>query len=760
VPSVPKFDRCSLVRILVLSLTALACVKEPSTSAAGQSQVESADTAADHLTLQGIERRAQAVYAAVAPAIGRIEYAQPENSEVRYGSGGGVIVTADGYVITTGNATRALFGDTLVIHLPDGRRVKAAGLGWSTEWNIGLVKIAESGTWPHVELARAAKGAAGQLCVALGYPYRWQSGGLRYDSMPNLSLGSVTQSSSTWFTSSCRANDHGSGLFNLDGQLLGLTSGITPGKDTLHTQADVIRSHLPGLIAGKNLDRDRLVPAATESTQSSVSDRSQPQQTEDDGTAAAGIARAKQASIRFRAVGSDSRGLSGVIVTPDGHVVTCGHHRRLPGERVEIFLPDGRDVAGVVLGTNFVSDVGVLKITDQGPWPYAEMGDSTILKPGSSCVVMGYPVEHLGRQPLVRETTTIEPEGDAWSTLLWTSKYDQRPGNSGGGIFDREGRVVGVVKGGTVRVGQEQMFHVRIEVLRKQWEALSVGTPVEVQQADPLAESVAVFDRLGKDSQPAVLEVLRDNSPCAIGTIISSDGKVITKASELFGEISCRLADGRVLAAKVENVSSEHDLAILKIDATNLSTIAWSASLDTSVGSLVAAILPGKAPSYGVVSIAARSIPADAGSLGVELRDSDRGLVVERAPQRGGLPLRQGDIILELAGRPTPNLNAYRELIAPSAGAAIAVPGDPIRVSVRRSDESLQLHFQLPSRSGESQRSSSFQSVFDIQVPLKPNLCGGPIIDTSGRAVGISIAAREQGRTHVVPAMIVRGLMN
>ena len=82
---------------------------------------------------------------------------------------------------------------------------------------------------------------------------------------------------------------------------------------------------------------------------------------------------------------------SGVIVSEEGHILTCGHTEQVPGEQVTVRLSDGRDFNGVVLGTNYISDVGLVKITDSGTWPFAKIVDSSLLAVGDPVVIMWLP---------------------------------------------------------------------------------------------------------------------------------------------------------------------------------------------------------------------------------------------------------------------------------------------------------------------------------------------------------------------------------
>src|SRR5207248_10540913 len=72
---------------------------------------------------------------------------------------------------------------------------------------------------------------------------------------------------------------------------------------------------------------------------------------------------------------------SGVIVSADGYVLTAGHVSAQADREVMLLLADGRRIKGKTLGANHGIDSGLVKITDQGTWPFASMGSSTILRP-------------------------------------------------------------------------------------------------------------------------------------------------------------------------------------------------------------------------------------------------------------------------------------------------------------------------------------------------------------------------------------------
>ena len=74
----------------------------------------------------------------------------------------------------------------------------------------------------------------------------------------------------------------------------------------------------------------------------------------------------------------------------------------------------------------------------------------------------------------------------------------------------------------------------------------------------------------------ATVEIRKNDKPVALGAIVSADGYVLTKLSELKAPIKCRLPDGKDVAAYVYGVHPDTDLALLKVEGDNLPVIPWT----------------------------------------------------------------------------------------------------------------------------------------------------------------------------------------
>lgn len=157
---------------------------------------------------------------------------------------------------------------------------------------------------------------------------------------------------------------------------------------------------------------------------------------------------------------------SGVIIDKEGHVLTAGHVSGQPGRKVTIILHDGRRLAGKTLGANNGIDSGLVKITEKGNWPVAELGKSDELKKGQWVISVGHPGGfQTGRAPVVR-LGRVQQSNDS----LISTDCTLVGGDSGGPLFDLSGRVVGIHS----RIGLfiTANIHVPVNTYKETWDRL------------------------------------------------------------------------------------------------------------------------------------------------------------------------------------------------------------------------------------------------------------------------------------------------
>lgn len=263
----------------------------------------------------------------------------------------------------------------------------------------------------------------------------------------------------------------------------------------------------------------------------------------------------------------------------------------------------------------------------------------------------------------------------------------------------------------------------------------------------------------------STVRVLADGEEAALGTIVSADGFVVTKSSQLAGEaLVCQLQDGRDLDAELVAVDRDWDLALLKIEASRLRPVQWS-ERQPEVGQWLATPGSGELPvAVGVMSVLPREIRTERGVLGVQVdSETDGGAAISQVfPNTGAdrAGLRPGDVVLRVADTVIDSGTALTETIRKFR------PGDSLNLLVRRGDAELDVRATLGDRltdlfsrggfqnrlGGElSLRRSGFPSVLQHDTVLKPEHCGGPVVDLTGRAVGVNIARAGRTESYAIP---------
>lgn len=291
---------------------------------------------------------------------------------------------------------------------------------------------------------------------------------------------------------------------------------------------------------------------------------------------------------------------------------------------------------------------------------------------------------------------------------------------------------------------------------------LTKQAPAVLSAVRPLAEAAHV----------AVATVLVDGRSAAFATIVTSEGHLVTKASELpdKGEIRVRLADGRELPATRVGAVVEHDLAMLRVEAGGLTPVRWAEPDSIRVGQVVVSAGPTAEPiGVGVISVGRR--PTTGGFLGVTLSQAEDGVRVEAVSpglpaQRAGI--QPGDVIIAI------NDEKFTEREELSRYLQSQQAGTEVSVTVRRGNEELILRATLARRPAEqsprsamqnamgstlSARRTDFPVILQHDTVLQNTEQGGPLLDLQGHAIGINIARAGRVETYALPVEVVRGLV-
>jgi S1-C subfamily serine protease len=149
------------------------------------------------------------------------------------------------------------------------------------------------------------------------------------------------------------------------------------------------------------------------------------------------------ASVRARRGGG-----SAVAITPDGFLLTSAHVVQR-ARRVRASFTDGRELTADIVGADPLSDLAVLRTTDDALSP-AALGDAEKLRVGQLVVAIGNPHGFSGSvtagvvSALGRSLPTRSGAASRWVDNVIQTDAALNPGNSGGALADGLGRVVGI----------------------------------------------------------------------------------------------------------------------------------------------------------------------------------------------------------------------------------------------------------------------------------------------------------------------------
>ena len=139
---------------------------------------------------------------------------------------------------------------------------------------------------------------------------------------------------------------------------------------------------------------------------------------------------------------------SGVIISSDGYILTCAHV--VDGASNITVTINDKDYTATLVGEDTTSDIAVIKIDANGLTP-ATVGDSDSLKVGQNVMAVGNPLGELGGTvtggmiSALNRSVTIQGTSSTNTMSLIQMDASVSPGNSGGGLFNMNGELIGIV---------------------------------------------------------------------------------------------------------------------------------------------------------------------------------------------------------------------------------------------------------------------------------------------------------------------------
>lgn len=238
---------------------------------------------------------------------------------------------------------------------------------------------------------------------------------------------------------------------------------------------------------------------------------------------------------------------SGIIVKSDGYIMTNYHVIAGAGT---IYVSNRSDQAGSdkeytasVVGVNKENDIAVIKIKAEG-LSAVTFGNSDDVRPGDLAVIIGNPLGELGDTVSAGVISAKDRKVtiDSQTMSLMQTDASVNPGNSGGGMFDRKGRLIGVVVAKSAGSNVEGIgFAIPVNVAAKiSDEIIKKGGDVSSSQAETAYSGMKYIDLANKAkalsygvSTPGIyIQIVQEENPRSAGfragdMVYSIDGKTI-----------------------------------------------------------------------------------------------------------------------------------------------------------------------------------------------------------------------------------------
>lgn len=255
---------------------------------------------------------------------------------------------------------------------------------------------------------------------------------------------------------------------------------------------------------------------------------------------------------------------SGVITTADGLILTAAHVVQ-GAEKVTVVFPDGSEVQGRVLGANFSKDIAMVQIEGKGPWPFVSMGDSDSLVAGDWVLALGHSAGYdAARTPPIRFGRVVS-KGPG---NFLTSDCTLIGGDSGGPLFDLNGKIVGI--NSSIGASLTNNNHAGIDGFKQDWDRILAGEAWGRLSMNPFANPempvLGIVFGEGRRIQGVPVEAVVPRSPAAAagvraGDVIRSiDTNEIRDANKLL-QLLAKQEPGKTV-----KIGVQRDRELLKMD--------------------------------------------------------------------------------------------------------------------------------------------------------------------------------------------------
>lgn len=280
---------------------------------------------------------------------------------------------------------------------------------------------------------------------------------------------------------------------------------------------------------------------------------------------------------------------------------------------------------------------------------------------------------------------------------------------------------------------------------------------------------VAAFEAQRAVLQTSSAVMLDGRKEIVYGVVVSPDGYVLTKASEIAGvsKLSVRIDQQSYPEVEVVAVDDEWDVALVKVPATGVIPVNYAPTSAVPQGTWVVAngatSMKARRALAGIISAKIRAIPAGGGNLGVALKEKGEALEIEEVAKEGAgaAGIKKGDVIAAINGKRVENFEEISEILKSLK------PGTVIQLTYRRGEAEKTVDVTLQpgpltrndQMSGAySDRRSGFPRIIQHDIIGDKSIVGGPLLDLEGRCVGMNIARANRAESFAIPVEDLKAL--
>ena len=247
---------------------------------------------------------------------------------------------------------------------------------------------------------------------------------------------------------------------------------------------------------------------------------------------------------------------SGVIISADGYILT-NNHVISGAEKITVRLRNGKEYEATLVGKDSKTDVAIIKI-DAQDLTVATIADSSKTKVGDFVLAIGNPLGELGGTVTYGYISALEREIKIDNSTMNLMQFDAavNPGNSGGGLFNVYGELIGIVSAKSTGYDVEGLgFAIPINDINKVTSDILdlgyatnrafLGIKLENAVYSYNNQYGGLFGMFYQQMQygATVAEVVKDSPAEKAGIevkdiIVSINGKAISSASEATSEVA------------------------------------------------------------------------------------------------------------------------------------------------------------------------------------------------------------------------------